>query len=102
MSSLLFSFVSSLITVFYLGALQWSTLDSSNSKVDTDEKAKKCSGEDMFMEMLKCPETAEEQWYEKGTQGPGAGRKTCERGRRAVFVGAQRHYETTDAAEKTS
>lgn len=54
------------------------------------------------MEMLKCPETAEEQWYEKGTQGPGAGRKTCERGRRAVFVGAQRHYETTDAAEKTS
>lgn len=59
-----FSFVSFLIAAFYLGALQWSTPDSS-SKVDTDQKAKKCFREDMFMEMLKCPGTAEEQWYER-------------------------------------
>lgn len=64
LNSLLFP-VSILITAFYLGALQWSTLDSSSSKVDTDEKAKKCSREDMFMEMLKCPGTAKEQWYER-------------------------------------
>lgn len=36
----------------------------------------------------------------EGTRGPGAGRKPRERRRRAVFVGAQGRYETTDVAEK--
>lgn len=44
-----------LITVFYLGALQWSTIDKVN-KWETNAPMKMC------VEMLKSSGAAEEQW----------------------------------------
>lgn len=43
------------ITVFYLGALQWSTIDKVN-KWETNAPMKMC------VEMLKSSGAAEEQW----------------------------------------